>query len=177
MTRIILSAFLAFYTLTGFSQDKSIPTAIQVDSKSKLIEHAYAKGFQLYTCRQDPKDSSNYIWVFKSPWAMLYADSTYKKEIGNHHYNTSNNPVWGNSDGSEVTAMKLQQVNSPDSQSIPWLLLKATINQGTGILKSARFVQRIFTKGGKAPANAEKNQLGKTISIPYTAEYLFYSEN
>jgi hypothetical protein len=176
MTRIILSAFLVFYALIGFSQDKTIPAPIQVNSKSKLIELAYAKGIQIYTCQRDPKDTSIYVWVFQQPQATLYSNSTYHHIIGKHYFDATKNPTWENTDGSKITAVKLQQVSSMDNQSIPWLLLKATITQGTGVLKSAQLVQRIFTNGGKAPAEAGKNELGKTIKVPYTAEYLFYSE-
>jgi len=175
MTRIILSVLLAFYTLAGFSQDKTIPVAIQVNSKSKLIMHAYAKGVQIYICQRDPKDSSNYIWVFLRPKAILYSDSTYHQIIGKHYFDNFARPIWKNVDGSAVTAIKLQQVNSPDSQSIPWVLLKAAFTQGAGVLKSTKFVQRLFTIGGKAPAKARKDQLGQIIQASYTAEYLFYS--
>jgi len=176
MKRIILSAFLAFYTLISFGQDNSIPASLQVDASSKLIVHAYAKGVQVYVCQRDVKDSTQYVWVFKKPQATLYADSTYHQVIGKHYFDDAKNPTWASIDGSKVTAAKLQQVNSPDNLAIPWLLLKATITQGTGVLKSAQFVQRLYTKGGKAPANANASQSGKTLKVPYTAEYLFYSE-
>jgi hypothetical protein len=176
MMRIILSALLTISTIAAFGQDKTIPTSIQVDNNSKLIMQAYAKGVQVYVCQRDLKDSAQYVWAFKEPRATLYTDSTYHQVIGKHYFDSSKNPTWENIDGSKVTAVKLQQVSSPNNLAITWLLLKATITQGTGILKSAQFVQRVFTKGGKAPAKAASDQLGKTIEVPYTAEYLFYSE-
>jgi len=176
MIRVVSFAFLILCTLAAFGQDRNIPPAIQVNESSKLIIHAYAKGVQVYVCQQDPKDTSKFVWIFKAPRATLYADSSYQQVIGKHYFNQSGSPTWESTDGSSVSGAKLQQVNSPDQLAIPWLLLKATLTQGAGILKATTFIQRLFTKGGKAPVGADSWQKGKYVEIPYTAEYLFYSE-
>ena len=176
MIRFVFSAFLVFCTVAGFSQDSAIPAPIQVSKTSQLILRAYAEGVQIYVCRQDAKDTTHYVWVFKEPRAALYADSAHHTVIGKHYFNADNNPTWETNDGAKVSGTKVQQANAPDSNAIPWLLLKATTPNATGVLKSAAFIQRIFTVGGKAPATADKSQLGKAVEIPYTAEYVFYSE-
>jgi hypothetical protein len=38
------------------------------------------------------------------------------------------------------------------------------------------FIQRIRTKGGKAPATGDRQSKGQSIEVAYTAEYVFYSE-
>jgi hypothetical protein len=65
---------------------------------------------------------------------------------------------------------------SPDSGAIPWLLLKATLCSGTGRLTPAMFIQRIRTKGGKAPATGDRQNKGQSVEVAYFAEYIFYSE-
>jgi Protein of unknown function (DUF3455) len=173
MNRIYLSFLLALCSLAGFAQSNNL----QVPQPSKLFIHTYAKGVQVYICIQDAKDTSNYIWTLKEPFANLYSDTTYTKSIGKHYFTDGKTPTWESADGSKVLGAKLAQVNSPDVNSIPWLLLKASANAGTGVLAQIVYIQRINTKGGKAPANATKQQKGQLLNVLYTAEYLFYSKD
>ena len=56
------------------------------------------------------------------------------------------------SDNSLVIAVVIAQSASPDGlRNIPWLLLKATSNQGTGAFTDVTFVVRVDTDGGVAP--------------------------
>jgi hypothetical protein len=174
MARTIFSFILVFYVLTGFAQDKSIPLSIQVPAGNRLILHTYAKGVQVYVCSQDPTDTSRYTWTFVAPRASLYADSSYHQLVGKHYFDAAKNPTWEDTDGSKVSGVKLQQAGAPGSNAIPWLLLKASATNGTGVLTPVIFIQRIRTKGGKAPATAGSTQKGQTIEVPYAAEYLFY---
>jgi len=176
MARTIFSFILVFYTLTGLAQDKSIPLAIQVPAGNRLILHTYAKGVQVYVCLQYPTDTSRYTWAFAAPRANLYADSSYHQLIGKHYFDAGKNPTWEDTDGSKVNGVKLQQASQPGSNAIPWLLLKATATNGTGVLTPVTFIQRISTHGGKAPATAGSAQKGQTIEVPYTAEYLFWGK-
>ena len=176
MVRSIFSFVLVFYTLVVFGQDSSIPYPIRVPSSSRPIWHTYAKGVQVYVCTQDPRDSTNYIWTFKEPRANLYADTGYRQLVGQHYFDAGKNPTWAADDGSKVSGMKVQQANSPDSTAIPWILLQATVRSGNGTLGRAMFIQRIRTKGGKAPATGDRQSKGQSIEVTYTAEYVFYSE-
>lgn len=177
MIRSIFSFVLVFYTLVAWGQDSSIPFSIRVPSSSRPIWHTYAKGVQVYVCTQAPKDSTNYnIWTFKEPRANLYADTSYHQLVGQHYFDAGKNPTWETDDGSKVSGIKVQQANSPDSAAIPWLLLQATIRSGTGRLTRATFIQRIRTKGGKAPATGDRQNKGQSVEVPYAAEYFFYSE-
>ena len=157
-------------------QDSSIPLSIGVPKRSRLIWHTYAKGVQVYVCTQDTKDTSNFIWTFKEPRANLYADSSYRQLVGQHYFDAGKNPTWETSDGSKVSGVKVEQANSPDSASIPWLLLHATVTGGKGTLTRAAFIQRIHTRGGKAPATAGRLNKGQSLEVGYTAEYFFYTE-
>ena len=174
MIRTILSLLLMTCTLAGFAQTQEVPAAIKVADDYKLIMHAYAKGVQVYVCTQDPTDTSRYVWTFSEPRANLYTAADYHKLIGKHYLNPAKKPTWESTDGSTISGAKLQQVNSPDSTAIPWLLLKGITPGGTGTLTQIAFIQRINTQGGKAPATADKQHKGQLLAQPYTAEYLFY---
>ena len=175
MIRGIFTFILVFSALIVFGQDSSFPLSIRVPANSKLIWHTYAKGVQVYVCTQDPKDTSGYMWTFKEPRANLYADSSYHRLVGRHYFDADNHPAWEAADGSKVSGVKVQQANSPDAAAIPWLLLHAAAAGGNGTLTGTVLIQRIRTKGGKAPATANNLNKGQSVEVPYTAEYLFYT--
>ncbi len=62
---------------------------------------------------------------------------------------------------------------TPNTNAIPWLLLKAVANDTPGIFQTATHVQRLNTVGGLAPA-AAGSYVGEERDVPYTAEYYFY---
>ncbi len=150
-----------------------IPVTIVVPAGSKLILQVYAKGVQAYRCTQDPKNSTHYLWTFQEPKALLFSDSSFSKKIGKHYLSATKSPTWTLTDGSTVSGVKLQQAAAPDG-SIPWLLLKAVPQSANGSLTPVTYIQRLFTRGGTAPANADAAQKGKLLEVSYTAEYLFY---
>jgi hypothetical protein len=172
---IIWLVILVLPALVSDGQEVPVPSNLQVPKDSKLILHAYARGVQIYTCIQVPTDTARYTWIFVEPKASLYSKDNYRQQIGKHYFSPDNYPMWESIDGSIVTATKLQQANAPDTSAIPWLLLKATNWTGYGPLRSATLIQRINTKGGKAPADgADRDHKGQFIQVAYTAEYLFY---
>ena len=62
---------------------------------------------------------------------------------------------------------------TPDTNSIPWLLLVAASSQGPGVFDGVSYVQRVNTVGGKAPS-MPGTTVGQEADVPYTAEYFFY---
>jgi hypothetical protein len=177
MVRTCFLFLLIFCAQISFAQDSPAAKSLQVPVGNKLLAHVYAKGVQVYVCKQDAVDSSIYTWTLKGPLANLYTDSTYKRATGKHYFTDGKYPTWEGTDGSKVIGAKLLQANSPDGAGIPWLLLKASVTSGTGVLTPVTFIQRVNTKGGKAPLVANKQQQGQLVKIPYTAEYLFYGKN
>ena len=150
-------------------------TALSVPDGGKLILRAYARGVQVYVCTQDPKDTSRYVWLFSEPQASLYEKDNYRTQIGKHYYNPTSEPTWESTDGTIVSADKVQQAPAADTTAIPWLLLKVSSSSGYGPLRATTYVQRVNTHGGK-PSAADANRVhkGQYIRVPYTAEYLFY---
>ena len=173
MPRTIFSLFLLFQTLAASAQQSTIPASIQVPTGHQQVADVWAKGVQVYTCTKDPKDATHYTWVFKEPRAKLYADSADKEPMGKHYFDAGKNPTWELADGSKVSGVKVQ-ANAPDSTAIPWLLLKTTEPGGGGIFTRVKFIQRIHTRGGMPTATATAAKAGKTIEVPYTAEYIFW---
>lgn len=132
----------------------------------KLLLHAYGKGDQVYTCKQSP---SGWAWTLKGPDAQLRDD---KGDLVGRHFA---GPTWAGEDGSRVIGKPVATQPSPDANSVPWLLLTATEHVGNGTMTPVLSIQRLNTKGGKAPAEGcDANRAGTVLRVPYAAEYFFY---
>lgn len=93
------------------------------------------------------------------------------KQLGSHFAG----PTWEWSDGSRVVGRAVANA-TPDPDSIPWLLLTATEHQGNGVMKNVSSIQRLSTKGGKAPAGGcDASHKGEETRSHYTAVYYFYT--
>lgn len=130
---------------------------------------AHASGSQIYTCAQ--ATGSDYAWKLKAPDAELRDSQA--NVIGRHFAG----PSWQLKDGSEVTGKLSAKADSPDKNSIPWLLVTATGHSGNGALSHVTSIQRVNTTGGAPPASGNCNSAkqGTDTKSPYTADYYFYS--
>jgi Protein of unknown function (DUF3455) len=147
----------------------SVPDQIQAPAGEEVLLVAHASGSQIYTC--DRSTDGAYTWKLKAPDAEL-RDSQ-GTLIGRHFAG----PTWKHNDGSEVTGKMTAKADSPDKDSIPWLLVSATGHSGNGILSQVTAIQRIHTKGGQPPASADCNSSKQAADAksPYTADYYFYA--
>jgi hypothetical protein len=154
--------------LLAFSvKAQQVPQQIQAPANEQLLMQVHAKGDQVYTCKSEP---AQYIWTLKAPDAQLFDKDG--KPFGKHFAG----PSWEASDGSRVTGKAVANAPSPDADSIPWLLVNIVNHEGTGVLSRATSVQRINTKGGKAPASGcDAAHAGQEVRVPYSADYLFYA--
>jgi len=140
----------------------SAPDTLKPPAGEHLQAHAHASGQQIYTC-----DGSK--WILSGPDAKLFDQAGQK--VGSHFAG----PTWQWSDGSEVTGKAIASA-TPDPESIPWLLLTATNHTGDGVMKNVSSIQRLQTKGGKAPAKAcDASHRGEQARSSYTADYFFYT--
>jgi hypothetical protein len=155
-------------TLLSFSAAaQQVPQQIQPPAKEKLLLQVHAKGDQVYTCKSD---AAQFNWTLKAPDAQLFDKEG--KPFGKHFAG----PSWEASDGSRVTGKAVANAPSPDADSIPWLLVNIVTHDGSGVLSSATTIQRINTKGGKAPASGcDASHVGQEVRVPYSADYLFYA--
>lgn len=153
------------------AQDASrpdVPEKIKAPANEVVILRALASGSQIYTCQAT--DTTG-IWTLKAPDAELR--DAQGKLIGRHFAG----PTWKHKDGSEVTGKAIARVDSPDSDSIPWLLVTVTGHSGEGIFSRVTSIQRIHTHAGLPPPAAECNssKQGQETKSSYTAEYVFYA--
>ncbi|HKE22913.1 MAG TPA: DUF3455 domain-containing protein [Bryobacteraceae bacterium] len=140
----------------------AIPDTLKPPPHETVTLQVRAAGDQIYVC-----DHSG--WVLSRPDAKLFDESA--KQVGSH----SAGPAWQYSDGSKVTAKPVANT-TPDPDSIPWLLLTATGHEGEGVMKGVTSIQRLSTKGGKAPATGcDAQHTGQQARSHYTALYVFYT--
>ena len=126
---------------------------------------AHSSGSQIYVCQAGADGKLE--WTLKAPEAELRNDQG--AIIGRHFAG----PTWKLNDGSQVTGKAAARADSPDVDSIPWLLVTVTGHTGEGALNRVTDIQRIHTKGGVAPADACKQ--GAESKRSYTADYYFFA--
>lgn len=145
----------------------SVPDKIKAASDELVVLRAHASGSQIYVCQLGAEDKPG--WTLKAPEAEL--QDQHGARIGRHYAG----PTWKLEDGSEVTGKAVARVDSPDADSIPWLLLSATGHSGSGVLTHISTIQRINTKGGQPPPDGcNASKLNLEVKRAYTAEYYFY---
>ena len=161
------------------SENLIIPATISVPenlpNRNSRVATYYAVGVQKYKARiKAGSDPFSYEWVFVAPQAELY-DITNAK-VGNH----GAGPFWTTSVFDSIFA---QQFSPPrtapgeDPESIDWLLLMPKVGTTpTGIFADVDYIQRIATKGGKAPLTPPTS-LTQTVDVKYKAVYRFTKIN
>ena len=89
--------------------------------------------------------------------------------IGRHYAG----PTWESADGSRVVGEVEQR--SAVQGAIPWLLLRAKSNEGTGVFASVKYIQRVDTVGGVAPSSGcDAAHADAEARVDYSANYDFY---
>jgi hypothetical protein len=141
-----------------------IPAKLRVEGP--VVARVHAKGVQVYTSEAG-KDGA-ITWGLAAPDAIFDGDC-----IGTHF----KGPIWKCiTDGSTVEGHKLENVPSPTTGAIDWLLLDAKSHSGEGRFSQVTFIQRLNTTGGKAPATAP-SKVGEVVRVPYTADYVLFGAN
>lgn len=145
---------------------QQVPQQLQPPAGEHVLFEVHATGDQIYTCKAD---GSQFTWTLKAPDAKLFDKDG--KPFGKHFAG----PSWEANDGSRVTGKAVANA-SPDTDSIPWLLVSIISHDGTGVLSPATSIQRLNTKGGKAPASGcDASRLGQEVRVAYSADYVFYT--
>jgi hypothetical protein len=108
---------------------------------------------------------AQFTWALEAPDAQLFDKDG--KLFGKHFAG----PSWEANDGSRVTGKALASVPSPDPDSIPWLLVNIVSHDGDGQLSRVTTIQRLHTKGGKAPTSGcDATHAGQEVRVPYSAD-------
>ncbi|HTX23301.1 MAG TPA: DUF3455 domain-containing protein [Steroidobacteraceae bacterium] len=146
----------------------SVPATISAPATERIVLEARASGAQVYACRRG--SDGQVQWVLEGPDATL-RDQT-GTVIGRHFAG----PTWKLKDGSAVRGKAVAHADSPDANSVPWLLVVVTHHAGSGLLAEVTHIQRVSTQGGQPPASGcEASKLGARARSPYRADYIFYA--
>ena len=161
------------------SENLEIPATVAVPENlpngNTRVATYYAVGVQKYRARiKTGSDPIAYEWVFVAPQADLYDNNNAR--VGTH----GAGPFWEVSPVDSIFAQHFtpaRTVASPDGESIDWLLLMPkTGTTPTGIFTDVDYIQRIATKGGKAPLTPPTN-LNATADVKYKTIYRFTKKN
>jgi hypothetical protein len=143
----------------------TLPDAIKVDeTQFKVVASFVGIGKQVYDC-----NAAGTAFVFREPVAGLLSRGVQAAIHGK-------GPFWASFDGSHVDGSPTTPPSSaqPDPKSIPWLKLIGTSTpNATGVFSNVKFIQRLDTRGGLAPAGP--CTAPKTVAVDYTANYVFWA--
>jgi hypothetical protein len=172
MRAIFLGLLFSLGSLSAANAQKEpppdVPKALQAPVGEEVVLLAHAAGSQIYSCQAGA--DGKFSWTLKAPEAEL------KDQNGKGIRSHSAGPAWKLNDGSVVTGKALAHADSPDADSIPWLLVNVVSHSGKGLLTNVSTIQRVHTRGGKPPATGcdESHRDAETKSS-YTADYYFYA--
>jgi Protein of unknown function (DUF3455) len=160
-----LLAWLFCWGLLPGLRAESVP-GISFPAGSNVALALQAEGDQVYEAKAD--NAGKLIWSLKTPEAQL--ESLGRVVVGQH----GAGPSWTANDGSKIVGQlpPLQMVPGRAPGSIPWLLLAVQSHEGTGIFSDVKYVARLATEGGIAPAEMPK-EAAETVRVRYRALYLF----
>ena len=171
----VLLPFSAVALLSGLASSPAVgppevPQVLRPPADQVLAVETHATGVQIYECSASQDQPSRFEWVFKAPEAELF-DTTGRK-LGKHYAG----PTWESTDGSAVVGEVKARDAGPDPGAIPWLLLSAKTNSGTGAFSRVKSIQRLQTVGGQAPsAPCGQDNAQQLVRVPYKATYYFYA--
>ena len=168
VTMLVAGSAMLSSSAAAQQEMQQVPQQLQPPAGERLLLQVHAKGDQIYTCKGD---AAQFTWVLRAPEAQLFDKDG--KSFGKHFAG----PSWEVNDGSRVNGKAVANAPSPDAESIPWLLVNIVGHSGSdGVLTRATTIQRLNTKGGKAPAaGCDAKHSGQEIRVAYSADYLFYA--
>jgi hypothetical protein len=165
-----VAALLAGCATSPPSGGPAAPEALRPQANQVMVLEAHATGVQIYECTASRDQPGRFEWVFKAPEAELFDQAG--RKVGKHYAG----PTWEALDGSKVVGEVKARDDGPDPNAIPWLLLSAKSNSGSGVLSQIKSVQRLQTVEGKAPAApCGRDNAQQVARVPYKAAYYFYA--
>ncbi len=164
-----LFAISSVISVRQYVPPPQVPINIRVPDGQTVLLKALGKGVQIYGCKAKPGDPGKFEWSFKAPEADL--TNEHGDKIAKHYAG----PTWEANDGSKVVGEKKADAPAPRPGAVPWLLLKAKTNEGTGTFARVTYIQRVDTEGGVAPAaGCDQARVNTEARVDYIANYYFY---
>lgn len=146
-----------------------LPDALKVPDTQVLALAARGAGVQIYACEPSNSGGTAFAWTLKAPEASLHYEAG--KDLGRHYAG----PTWEANDGSKVVGEVVARAAGTDPTAIPWLLLRATQTEGTGVFGRVQSIQRLHTAGGLPPTTGcNRSYAGTEARVAYSADYYFY---
>ncbi len=166
---IVVVMGAAIHTNAQGGSGSDVPEKIKAPAGEEVVLKAHASGAQIYVCQAGA--DGKYSWTLKAPEAELRDQQG--PVIGRHFAG----PSWKHNDGSEIKGKAVARVDSPDSDSIPWLLVTVTDRSGNGVFSRVTSIQRVHTKGGQPPpaGDCSASKQNAEVKSNYTADYYFYA--
>jgi hypothetical protein len=168
MKRALLGAAAAA-GLSACTSTTPVPDSLAPGAGQVLVMTVPARGVQVYACRAR-SDGSGFEWAFVAPEAELL--DAVGRSLGTH----GAGPFWQAADGSRVVGTVKARADAPAAGTIPWLLLATKSTGADGAFSRVTSIQRVNTAGGAAPtAPCDDAQLGRSVRVPYTADYRLFT--
>ncbi len=143
----------------------NVPDAVKVPATASYAMTLVGAGDLTYECRTG---TSGTAWAFVGPNAALKQTSG---EVVGKYYG---GPTWEGNDGSKVVGKQLA-ISPATAGNIPLQLVEVTQTMGSGMLVGTKYIQRLNTMGGVAPAAAcATGNVGEKQVVKYQADYAFY---
>jgi Protein of unknown function (DUF3455) len=159
---------LGYPVLANAQNPPKVPDAIKAPDTQEVALVAHATGVQIYACSAGP--DGKFVWILKGPDAELHDG---RGALIGHHFA---GPTWKLDDGSAITGKAIAKADSPEQDSVPWLLLNVVSHSGSGALSRVTTVQRVNTHGGAPPAGGcDASHHDQETKQTYTADYYFYA--
>jgi hypothetical protein len=151
------------------AEPQNIPDNLKVPDGHVLLLQAYGRGVQKYVCPVSATSKA-------TPHAILLEDDSDEGDLVAIHFA---GPTWEALDGSSVvgdtTPGILQSAPAPDPDGVPWLRLTAKSHGGNGLFSQVTYIQRLYTDGGKPPAQrCDQADNQSEVLVEYSAQYFFY---
>lgn len=192
---VAVTATLAMPLLThahgrGRIHPPRVPGDLEVPAGQRPFLEGHAVGTQNYACLPSATAASGFAWTLFTPQATLFTDDA--RQLTTHFFSPNPfevetfRPTWEHSRDTSTVWAELVGVPSTDPAfvkpgAIAWLLLHVVQSQdgptGGRTLTAAKYIHRVNTSGGKAPATgcSALADVGKKAVVPYTADYIFYT--
>ncbi|MVW77713.1 DUF3455 domain-containing protein [Bordetella sp. 02P26C-1] len=165
-----LSLVAGCLAAAGAMAADSVPAIMQVPAGNYVAWRASAEGTVTYVCHQSSDIPPQLAWTIESAKATLNGDN----QQGRY---TSPPETWRAADGSWLTGMSVVRVDDGAGRLADQLVM-ANPSGAAGMLSGVTYIQRLVQSGGGAPDSVcDSAALGKQVTVPYQALYVFWKPN
>lgn len=158
-----------------------VNTLTPPSSDLRLILIAHGQGTQNYTCAAPtslPSAIGAVAQLYNASCEVANPNQAQNNivqaaAIGNHFFADLTTPDFNIPGLGNTKTKKVEEVAAPNpSTDVKWLRLQAQSSDSTSQVK---FIYRLNTVGGVAPANCDGRAEGEVVTVQYDAQYWIYA--